>query len=154
MTDILSFTQWLITLNLSASSIHNNLTAIKTVSLWLGVNSSLWQLPSWKWNRNSVSRVVRKEKKQLATITFVHFIKLMLVMKDKSWTPIRMALILAYFSLLRVSNYTIKNKKSLDLKRNTLLRDITIDRNALRVEIKWAKQIQSGQDFILLPKGN
>ena len=152
MVDVLAYTQWLIRLDLSASSIHNHLTALKTISLWLEVNGSLWELPTWKWNRRSVARVVRKQKKDLPVLQFLHFLKMMVMMGDHSWAPVRMAFILAFLGLLRVSNYTIKNKRTLDLSRNTLLRDITVDKDCLKIIVKWAKQLQDSSDFILLPK--
>ena len=134
---VLAFTEWLVKQKLSAASIHNYLTAIKTVSLWLGVNTRLWSDPSWKWNRNSLSRCIRKVPKEQSVLTFVHFLKLIVATKGAEWTPFRLTFILAYLGLLRISNLTIKNNSTFDLTRNTTLKDVVCDKNSLLIKIKW-----------------
>ena len=88
---------------------------------------------------------------QCTVVTFNHFQRAVATCDRYHWPGVKMTFILGFFSLLRVSNFTIGEGTVLDRSRHTLIRDCQDKDTAIVLNIKWSKGNQLGSDIISLP---
>ena len=63
------------------------------------------------------------------------------------WT----AILVAFFCLLRKSNYVVDTEKDFDSRKQLCWRDVSVGQDWLLVHIKWSKTIQFGKNSFQIP---
>ena len=83
---------------------------------------------------------------------FEHFLISLFSTEGIQFAHIHLALILAFFGLLRCSNLTVQKHGEIDLTRDILLTDVKDCGSHLVINIKWSKANQTGGDILVLPR--
>ena len=148
---VITYTESLIKRKLCFGTINNHLSGIKTVLTWMGVDPRIWESPKLKWNRRSARLVLRREDTPKPSMNFEHFVVCLYITEDLKDAHLHLALIFAYFGLLRCSNLTVQKRGEVDSTRDILLTDVTDMDSHLIIKIKWSKANQTRSDTLVLP---
>ena len=151
VSDYLAFSEYLVRTGISAQTISNHLSAVKTVCKVLNINSHLWDSDHWRWNHRSLHMSIRKLAKLQSVVTFQHFVAAMHTCDLLNWPAVKFSMILGFFGLLRISNYAIETGSQLDVSRNTLIKDCSLGKDSITLNIKWSKANQLDSDTVTLP---
>ena len=150
----MAFTQHLLQLHLATSTIRNIISALRTMFRWHGVNAHLWQSDSWEWNLKSLTLANRAPPRLQSVVSFPAFLKAIWLAEQRHWHHVKLSLILGFLGLLRISNIAPNSSYLVDPTRTTLLQDIRVVDNTLVVNIKWAKNLQTGSEVLKIPASN
>ena len=149
---ILAFTQSLVQQNMTAHNINNYLSSLKTCFTWMKCNGPLLATPEWRWNIQSIPRVIRDPPILRASMEWGHLRLLCLLCFDNpARAVLRVFITFAYYGLFRISNLVPHSKQGADPTRCTLIRDVLPSRGGLQVLIKWTKSRQASPTFALIP---
>ena len=138
-------------MNLANGTIKNIISAIRTMFRWYGVNQEIWLSDKWSWNLKSLTLANRQAPRVQPVVSFQHFMQAIHLTAQWKWTHIQFSFILGFLGLLRISNLAPEKSHSLDTSRITLLRDVCVQDNVLHISLKWAKNLQNGQEMLKLP---
>ena len=152
MVQLIAYNQALLLQQLSTATIRNTLSALKTMFRWHNINTKLWESDQWQWNIKSLALANRAPQHKQSVVTFQYFLQAVVVADQWGWPFVKVALILGFLGLLRISNLAPVDSKVIDNTRNSLLSDLVIQGSDLVVSVKWAKNIQTGAETLRLPR--
>ena len=150
--DFVAHTQHLVSQNLATAMIKNHISALRTMFKWF--NKHLWVTDAWTWNLKSLTLATRSTPQLQSVVGFEHFVRAICLSESLGWYAIKMSFIPGFLGLLRISNLAPDSSHLIDATRHTLLRDINIVGTDLKVRIKWAKNLHTGEELLILPATN
>jgi integrase len=144
ITTILSFIEFLADNNLAPATIRNYISAIKASLRRLGIDivnfdSNLIKLALRSLDRNAP---VRYKPKPILSIQQIQQL-LLAATSQPLCIFFKLAVLLAFLGMLRISNIACVSIKGFDILRHITRSDVTITPRGLAVNIKWSKTMQS-----------
>ena len=125
---------------------------IKTICIWTGYNLYSVNDDGWKRNIQSLDRTLRTQPKLPNSFSIEHLVRLVRFFGNKiEWIGLKVFVLFAYFSLLRLSNLVPRTFKAIDKSRNTLLNDIVKTKFGLAILLKWGKTQQGNNQLNIVP---
>ena len=137
----------------SPQTVQNYISGVRVLHLLSDQPLDAFVSPDLKLTLKGVLRIKLHQPCQAQPVT----LDMLLAMEefvDKSsptevvlWT----AILIAFFCLLRKSNYVVDTEKDFDSRKQLCRRDVSVGQDCLLVDIKWSKTIQFGQHSFQIP---
>ena len=137
----------------SPQTVQNYISGARVLHLLSDQPLDAFVSPDLKLTLKGVARIKLHQPCQAQPVT----LDMLLAMEefvDKSsptevvlWT----AILIAFFCLLRKSNYVVDSEKDFDSRKQLCRRDVSVGQDCLLVDIKWSKTIQFGQHSFQIP---
>ena len=145
LDDLAAFSEWLIGSGLSPKTIHNHLSALRTLYIWWDKPQvvALFSADNWTLTMRAISNTTRPSLSIRAAMSVEHFFLLVQVCSsDPALLPIRVGLLLGFFGFLRVSNLAPATIHGWDPDRNTSWGDLNVSSDGIIFNLKWSKTRQ------------
>ena len=145
LNDVGAFVEFLVTDHNSPATIQNYLTAVRAMYRWWARPDITQMLDSHGVHQmmKGIANTVRPPKDKRTAVTPEH-LRLILRTCDahREWLPAKLAISLAYFAYLRISNLAPRTMSAFDASRHATWADLRPRQKGLVLTLRWSKTRQ------------
>ena len=137
----------------SPQSVRNYVNAVRVLQVLVDQPVDAFQSPDLKLTFRGLARLKQHQPRRAQAIT-PEMLSRMSEFVDRSNTldlVIWTAILLAFFCLLRKSNYVPDSQKAFDRSKQLCREDVVVGPDCLVVHIKWSKTIQLAERTLHIP---
>ena len=141
LPNILAYIEWLAQKDFTAGTVANHVSAVKYLAKIKGADISVFSDFLTVQLLKSVQNTLPFRKKRRFLLTPSEFLKMLEELKNNKHYRhgLRLAMILGYLGLLRVSSYTVPAECTFDSTNHTTLSDCSPENGHLSVQLKSTK---------------
>ena len=145
MDDLAAFAEWLLQAGLNPSTVKNYLSAVKGMYLlWDNKRViEIFESFAWSLTLRALPHAVRPILGTRTSITPEHLLLLVRACGERSFWPLRVALVFGFLGYLRVSNLAPNTLSDFDDTRHTTWNDVTDGEGGIMLTLKWTKTRQA-----------